>query len=89
LRLLLISDAHGNPYALRAVLEAERYDEVLFLGDAVDYGPRPAEVIDMLRSAGARMVMGNHDNAVAFGVDCMCGEADPLGERLLQGQLHG
>jgi len=75
LRLLLISDAHGNPYALRAVLEAERYDEVLFLGDAVDYGPRPAEVIDMLRSAGARMVMGNHDNAVAFGVDCMCGEA--------------
>jgi len=39
LRLLLISDAHGNPYALKAVLEAERYDEVLFLGDAVDYGP--------------------------------------------------
>ncbi|MGC9112527.1 metallophosphoesterase family protein [Acidilobus sp.] len=73
-KLLVLSDAHGNPYALRAVIGSESYDEVLFLGDAVDYGPRPGEVIDVLRSVGARAVMGNHDNALVHGVDCMCGE---------------
>lgn len=74
MKLLVLSDAHGNSYALRAVINSESYDQVLFLGDAVDYGPRPSEVIDTLRSVGARAVMGNHDNALVHGVDCMCGE---------------
>ena len=76
MRALVLSDIHANPYALRAVLEdAPPHDEVIVLGDLVDYGPRPGEVIDAIRSMGARVVRGNHDEAVAKGVDCGCGPA--------------
>ncbi|MCE4619785.1 MAG: metallophosphatase family protein [Desulfurococcales archaeon] len=75
-RILVLSDIHGNLPALRAVLSsAQGYDEVLVLGDLVDYGPQPGEVIDELRSIGARIVRGNHDEAAGYGVDCRCGEA--------------
>ena len=74
-RALVISDVHGNLPALEAVLEAARgWDELIVLGDLVDYGPWPGEVIDALRSLGAVIVRGNHDHAVAYGVDCRCGE---------------
>ncbi|MCE4611545.1 MAG: metallophosphatase family protein [Desulfurococcales archaeon] len=73
-RYLVISDVHGNLPALKAVLEAvRRWDDVIVLGDLVDYGPNPGEVIDELRSIGAKIVRGNHDHAVAYGVDCRCG----------------
>ena len=76
MRILVISDVHGNLPALEAVLGAARgYDEVIVLGDLVDYGPWPGEAIDRVRSLGARVVRGNHDHAVAYGVDCRCGEA--------------
>lgn len=76
MRALIISDIHANPYALRAVLDgAPPHDEVVVLGDLVDYGPRPGEVIDAVRSIGARVVRGNHDEAVAKGIDCGCGPA--------------
>ena len=75
-RILVLSDVHGNLDALNAVLDDARgWDEVLVLGDLVDYGPEPGEVIDALRGLGARIVRGNHDHAVAYGVDCRCGEA--------------
>ncbi len=71
-RILFISDIHGNHDALHAILEEARYDEVICLGDLVDYGPEPAECIDTVRSIGAATVRGNHDNAVAYKVDCGC-----------------
>ena len=75
-RVLILSDVHGNIDALQAVLaDAKGWDEVLVLGDLVDYGPSPGEVLDTLRGLGARMLRGNHDHAVAYGVDCRCGEA--------------
>ena len=75
MRVLLLSDVHGNLEALRAALEAaSRWDEVVVLGDLVDYGPWPGEVIDEVRGLGARVVRGNHDHAVGYGVDCRCGE---------------
>lgn len=76
MRHLIISDIHANPYALRAVLDnAPPHDGVIVLGDLVDYGPRPGEVIDEVRSLGAKVVRGNHDEAVAKGIDCGCGPA--------------
>ncbi|MCE4627961.1 MAG: metallophosphatase family protein [Desulfurococcales archaeon] len=73
--MLVISDVHGNLPALRSIIEsAGRYDEVVVLGDLVDYGPWPAEVLDLVRSLGARVVRGNHDHAVGYGVDCRCSE---------------
>jgi predicted phosphodiesterase len=75
-RSLLLSDIHGNLQALKTVLaKAKLYDEVIVLGDLVDYGPQPGEVIDELKGVGAVVLRGNHDEAVAYGVDCKCGEA--------------
>jgi protein phosphatase len=73
MRLLLISDIHGNIEALNAILENVRYDRVICMGDLADYGPDPLAVIDWIRSNNVPTVRGNHDNAVALHVDCGCG----------------
>jgi len=81
MRLLIISDAHGNYDALRAILEGERYDQAIFLGDSVDYGPQPAETLDLLRETCSVLLKGNHDAAAAHGISCMClEELRPLSE---------
>jgi len=74
MRTLIINDLHGNLPALEAVLNSESYDGVIVLGDLVDYGPFPGEVIDVLRSIEAKIIQGNHDHAVGYGVDCRCGD---------------
>lgn len=71
-KLLIVSDVHGNYEALRTLVENETYDEMVFLGDAVDYGPQPAEVLDFLVENSSYNLMGNHDHAVAFNEDCQC-----------------
>lgn len=73
MRLLLISDLHGNIEALQAILELVKYDRIFCMGDLVDYGPSPLECIDWIRSNDVLTIRGNHDNAVAFHVDCGCG----------------
>lgn len=72
MRLLLIADIHANLEALQTVLEVP-HDRAICLGDIVDYGPDPDKCIDLLRKKNIRTVRGNHDNAVAFKVDCQCG----------------
>jgi putative phosphoesterase len=63
-RLALISDIHGNYFALDAVLAEiarERVDHILCLGDLAVLGPQPGEVIDRLRTDGISCVCGNVD----------------------------
>ncbi len=75
MRVLIISDIHGNADSLKTVIENERFDEVWFLGDFTDYGPEPHMVYDLLHELNPEVwIMGNHDYANAFGVDCRCGE---------------
>ena len=73
MRLLLISDIHGNLEALNAILERIRYDRIVCMGDLVDYGPDPLAIIDWIRDNKIPTVRGNHDNAVGLHVDCGCG----------------
>ena len=74
MNILIISDIHGNYEALKSVLlDAGSYDEVIVLGDLVDYGPDPDLVIDEIRSLNPLIVKGNHDEAVSKGVDCRAG----------------
>jgi len=62
MKLLVLGDVHANRPALEAVLAAEPdRDNVLFLGDAVDYGPHPIDTIDRLSELSGTFVMGNHD----------------------------
>jgi putative phosphoesterase len=68
MRILIVSDIHGNWPALRAVLEEEsKADKVLCLGDLVDYGPCPKECVSWARSlpTDSWVMQGNHDRGVA------------------------
>ncbi len=66
MRVLLISDLHGNPWALNAVAkDCGAFDYVLCGGDVVNYGPDPGACIAWLKSRQAITVCGNHDYAVA------------------------
>jgi predicted phosphodiesterase len=71
-RLALLSDLHGNPIALDAVLadiEANGgVDGYLVLGDLVAIGHDPAGVLERLfKLRGARFVQGNTDRYVVSG----------------------
>jgi predicted phosphodiesterase len=63
-RILVLSDIHGNLDALEACLAtAGDYDAVVNLGDIVGYGASPNEVIERSREVGKYFVRGNHDKA--------------------------
>jgi putative phosphoesterase len=70
MRIVVISDIHGNQEALSAL--PEEYDELWVLGDLVNYGPHPREVIEFVRSRAAAVVRGNHDHAIGYGVSPRC-----------------
>jgi putative phosphoesterase len=72
-RIALISDIHGNFEALKAL--PNDYDELWVLGDLVNYGPQPAEVIEFVSKNATLVVRGNHDDAVAFDRDPRCSPA--------------
>jgi putative phosphoesterase len=72
MKVLLIADIHGNYEALQTVLKIP-HDKAICLGDIVDYGPEPDRCINLLREKAIPTIRGNHDNAVAFKVDCQCG----------------
>ncbi|MCU0452761.1 MAG: metallophosphatase family protein [Bacteroidetes bacterium] len=66
MRTAIISDIHGNLEALEAVLasiRSEGMDRIICLGDIVGYGADPGPCIDLVRSACAFAVLGNHDAA--------------------------
>ena len=70
MKLALVSDIHANVTALKAVLEeiARRHvDKFVLLGDLVNYGMRPNEIVDMVRDMDDKFVAkiwGNHEKAV-------------------------
>jgi putative phosphoesterase len=73
MKLLILSDIHGNWPALEAMLAAEpQHDAVVLCGDVVDYGPQPVECLHWMRDNADHAVRGNHDNAVGFDTDCRC-----------------
>lgn len=70
MRIVIISDIHGNLDALSALPETG--DEMWVLGDLVNYGPEPGLVIDDLESRASVFVRGNHDNSVGYQEDPRC-----------------
>jgi len=100
--LLCISDVHGHLDALRAVLataEQRSFHKLLVAGDVAFPGPEPLETWRRLVAAGAVMVQGLTDRAVAtldpaslhprseherLRLERMCAVQDALGELILQ-----
>jgi putative phosphoesterase len=66
--ILCVSDIHGNLDALRAVLataEKRAFHKLIVAGDIVFPGPAPLETWRRLTAAGAVMVQGVSDKALA------------------------
>src|SRR5215211_5522055 len=64
MRVAVISDMHGNDLAFEVVeadLSAQRVDQIVCLGDAIQGGPQPAQVVQRLRRLNCAVVMGNAD----------------------------
>jgi phosphoesterase, MJ0936 family len=70
MRIAIISDIHANFPSLRAF--SESWDELWVIGDLVNYGPNPNEVIDWVQTHAHCVVRGNHDHAVGFSTDPRC-----------------
>lgn len=74
MRLVLLSDIHANVTAFEAVLADIRAighcDAIAIIGDLVNYGPRPNEVIDMVMGVSLPTLInlwGNHEYSIFGG----------------------
>src|SRR3954451_2812398 len=82
MRTALISDMHANAVAFEAVvadLERRPVDQVVCLGDTIQGGAQPTEVVALLRRFDVPVVLGN---AAALVLDAAAGE-EAKTERLL------
>jgi putative phosphoesterase len=72
MRIAVISDMHGNDYAFEKVeadIKKQGVDQIVCLGDAIQGGAQPAEVVHRLRKLNCPVVMGNADDWLIIGVD--------------------
>ncbi len=68
MKVIIISDIHGNLEALNKVLEyidkLEDEKRVVCLGDIVGYGPDPAECFKIVKSFTDKICLGNHEDSI-------------------------
>lgn len=65
-RLIVIGDVHGCAVELAELLVKLKYDQgrdqLVFVGDLVNKGPKSLQVIQIAMKTGAHVVRGNHDD---------------------------
>ncbi|WP_333871596.1 metallophosphoesterase family protein [Desulforamulus putei] len=89
MKIAVFADVHSNLLGLEAALqdiEKREISRIYCAGDLVGYGPRPNEVIALLRRKAIPTVMGNYDDAIGnmrfiCGCDYKDEKALKLGER--------
>lgn len=71
IKILIMSDIHGNLTALNKVFETEvpeAFQGIILLGDLIDYGPRSNEVIRKIKEIPQKKLLvniwGNHEKAI-------------------------
>ena len=70
MKILVISDIHGNKFGLEAALDVGKgCGAVVCLGDIVGYGAHPNECCEILRDRKAQCLAGNHDMAALGRLD--------------------
>ncbi|MBR5709374.1 MAG: metallophosphoesterase family protein [Thermoguttaceae bacterium] len=74
MKIVILADIHANVTALNAVLAdletIGKADSIAILGDLVNYGPRPNETIEIIRSVKANIMVnlwGNHEYSIFGG----------------------
>jgi predicted phosphodiesterase len=68
MKIIIISDIHGNLEAMNKALEyidkLEGNKRIVCLGDIVGYGPNPTECLEIVQSLTDKICLGNHDYAI-------------------------
>jgi putative phosphoesterase len=80
MHIAVLSDIHGNCVAFDKILNdlrREPVDRLICLGDAIQGGPQPAQVLRRLRELGCAVVMGNTDVWLLTGEDT---GSEPIGD---------
>lgn len=63
-RRIFIGDVHGHYDGLLKLLETilpDADDQIYFVGDLIDRGPKSAQVVQLIRENGFGCVLGNHE----------------------------
>lgn len=63
-RRIIIGDVHGHYDGLMALLDKispNANDQVYFLGDLIDRGPKSAQVVDFVKNSPYHCLRGNHE----------------------------
>jgi predicted phosphodiesterase len=90
MRLALISDIHGNAFAMDTVLadiQTQGVDRIVCLGDAIQGGAEPVATVQRLRELACPVVMGNADAWLLTGQETGSEEITPLQEAVRQWSL--
>ena len=72
MRIAVFSDIHGNLEALQAILDdikKDKFDDVIYLGDAINIGPSSLDCLELLLDSNIRFILGNHDLYFIKGID--------------------
>ena len=74
MRIVILSDIHANVTAFKAVLDdistTGKVDAFAIIGDLVNYGPRPNEIIEMVKGIDRPLLVnlwGNHEYSIFGG----------------------
>ena len=68
MKIAVISDIHGNLYALEKVLEDiehEKCDNIFCLGDLAMAGPEPDKTVELIKQMDWDIIQGNTDKMIA------------------------
>jgi putative phosphoesterase len=87
MKIAILSDIHGNHFALEKVLEKarrEKIDQLIILGDFVGYYYHPELVLNLLNNWNFQAIRGNHENILN---GLMNGEIDK--QTILKKYGHG
>ncbi len=93
-KLAFISDIHSNIEALDNVIHDIKKknipnEDIYCLGDLVGYGPRPNEVIELIKDYEIRTIMGNYDEAIGFCLpSCGCNIDSEYNRQKMQNSLN-
>lgn len=72
MRIIVLSDVHGNCLALETVVEDAKkkgFDQIVCNGDMIQGGPQPHETVQLLRELNCSVVMGNSDAWLLTGIE--------------------
>jgi serine/threonine protein phosphatase 1 len=70
--MIIIGDVHGCIKTLKTLLTKLPTDDICFVGDLIDRGPKSMEVVEFVRKNNYDCVLGNHENMMINANGSLC-----------------